>query len=157
MLEGKVISANDVQVVKLEGDIKIRFTEQAYEVQRHGAWIDLRSVEDYEYKKGDFFYINLGVNIKVPKGYEGLLAPRSSMFKNYGLIQTNSVGVIEDNYCGNNDVWMLPVYALKDGKITKGDRLCQFRTLKSMGHTHFTVVDDMEDCNRGGLGSTGKK
>ena len=138
-------------------NIKVRFTKEPYELQRHGAWIDLRAVEDYEYKAGDTLMIDLGVNIKFPEGNEGLLVVRSSTFKKYGIIQTNSIGIIEDNYCGNDDIWMLPVYALRDGKIKKGDRVCQFRVHKAMDDVNFTIVDDMGVPNRGGLGSTGRQ
>lgn len=138
-------------------NIKVRFTKEPYELERHGAWIDLRAVEDYGYKAGDTLMIDLGVNIKFPEGNEGLLVVRSSTFKKYGIIQTNSIGIIEDNYCGNDDVWMLPVYALRDGKIKKGDRVCQFRVHKVMDDVNFTIVDDMGVPNRGGLGSTGRQ
>lgn len=138
-------------------NIKVRFTKESYEIERHGAWIDLRAVEDYEYKVGDTFMIDLGVNIKLPEDNEGLLVVRSSTFKKYGIIQTNAIGIIEDNYCGNDDVWMLPVYALRDGKIKKGDRVCQFRVHKVMDDVNFTIVDDMGVPNRGGLGSTGRQ
>lgn len=138
-------------------NIKVRFTKESYEIERHGAWIDLRAVEDYEYKVGDALMIDLGVNIKFPEGNEGLLVVRSSTFKKYGIIQTNAIGIIEDNYCGNDDVWMLPVYALRDGKIKKGDRVCQFRVHKVMDDVNFTIVDDMGVPNRGGLGSTGRQ
>ena len=138
-------------------NIKVRFTKEPYELERHGAWIDLRAVEDYEYKAGDALMIDLGVNIKFPEGNEGLLVVRSSTFKKYGIIQTNAIGIIEDNYCGNDDIWMLPVYALRDGKIKKGDRVCQFRVHKVMDDVNFTIVDDMGVPNRGGLGSTGRQ
>ena len=138
-------------------NIKVRFTKEPYEIERHGAWIDLRAAQSYEYKKGDGFLINLGVNIKLPEGCEGLLVPRSSTFKNFGLIQANSVGIFEQEYCGNDDVWGMYVYATRDGKVIKGDRICQFRTLKMMDDAIFTIVDDMEDESRGGWGSTGQQ
>ena len=137
-------------------DIKVRFTNEPYELERHGAWIDLRAAKDYEYKAGDFMMIDLGVNIQFPKCHEGLLVVRSSTFKKFGIIQTNAIGIIEDNYCGNDDVWMLPAYALKDGKISKGDRICQFRVHKAMEDVNFNIVDDMGVENRGGWGSTGR-
>lgn len=137
-------------------DIKVRFTKEPYELERHGAWIDLRAVQDYEYKAGDAIMIDLGVNIQFPKGNEGLLAVRSSTFKKYGIIQTNAIGILEDDYCGNDDLWMLPAYALRDGKISKGDRICQFRVHKAMEDVNFNIVDDMGVPNRGGWGSTGR-
>ena len=140
-------------------DIKVRFTKEPYELERHGAWIDLRAAKDYEYKAGDFMMIDLGVNIQFPKGYEGLLTVRRSTlstFNKFGIIQTNAIGMLEDDYCGNADLWMLPAYALRDGKISKGDRICQFRVHKAMEDVNFNIVDDMGVPNRGGLGSTGR-
>lgn len=137
--------------------VRVRFTKQPYEIERHGAWIDLRAAQDYEYKKGDGFLIDLGVNIALPTGCEGLLVPRSSTFKNYGLIQANSVGVFEEEYCGNDDVWGMYVYATRDGSIKAGDRICQFRVLESMPNIDFLFVDDMGTKSRGGWGSTGKQ
>ena len=138
-------------------EIKVRFTKEPYEIERHGAWIDLRAAQDYEYKKGDGFLIDLGVNIKVPEGHEGIIAPRSSTFKKYGLIQANSIGIIEHEYCGNDDVWGMFVYATRDGKVAKGDRICQFRIQEMMGDVTFNFVDDMNEESRGGWGSTGQK
>ena len=63
-------------------------------------WIDLRSSEDVEMKQGDFHLIKLGVSMKIPEGYEAHIAPRSSTFKNFGIIQTNSMGVVDNTYSG---------------------------------------------------------
>ena len=122
-----------------------------------GDWIDLKSAVTYEYKKGDFFLVNLGVSMELPKGYEALLAPRSSTFKKYGLIQVNSFGVVDSSFCGNDDCWMLPVYALRDGRVEKNDRVAQFRILENQPKIEFEVVEHLNNKPRGGFGSTGIK
>ena len=122
-----------------------------------GDWIDLKSAVTYEYKKGDFFLVNLGVSMELPKGYEALLAPRSSTFKKYGLIVANSIGVIDNLYHSDDDVWMLPVYALRDGHINKNDRVAQFRILENQPKIEFEVVEHLNNKPRGGFGSTGVK
>ena len=122
-----------------------------------GDWIDLKSAVTYEYKKGDFFLVNLGVSMELPKGYEALLAPRSSTFKKYGLIVTNSIGIIDNLYHSDDDVWMLPVYALRDGHIEKNDRVAQFRIIENQPSIEFKVVDSLNNVSRGGFGSTGTK
>ncbi len=121
-----------------------------------GDWIDLRSAYDYELKQGESIYIHLGVSIKLPEGYEARLAPRSSTFKNFGITQTNSVGVVDESYCGDFDIWMLPVKAERDTIIKKNDRICQFRIDKKMPKVKIIEVENMEDESRGGFGSTGK-
>lgn len=120
-----------------------------------GEWCDLRCAEDVELKKGDFKYIDLGVSIALPAGYEAILAPRSSTFKRYGIIQTNGIGVLDFLYRGNDDRWMMPVYATRDTIIHKNDRICQFRIQECQLPLNIISVDSMEDESRGGLGSTG--
>lgn len=120
-----------------------------------GEWCDLRCAEDVELKKGDFKYIDLGVSIALPAGYEAILAPRSSTFKRYGIIQTNGIGVLDFLYRGNEDRWMMPVYATRDTVIHKNDRICQFRIQECQLPLNIIPVDNMEDESRGGLGSTG--
>lgn len=119
-------------------------------------WIDLRASEDVLLSKGDFKLIPLGVAIQLPEGYEAIVAPRSSTFKKYGIIQTNSVGVIDESYCGNDDQWYMPVYATRDTVIKKNTRICQFRIIKHQPELIFTEVDDLGNENRGGHGSTGE-
>ena len=121
-----------------------------------GDWIDLKSARDYTYKKGDFFMINLGISMELPKGYEALLLPRSSTFKKYGVLLVNSVGCIDNSYRGNDDVWMFPAYALRDGIIRKNDRIAQFRILKNQPTIEFETVTNLDNESRGGFGSTGR-
>lgn len=120
-------------------------------------WIDLRAAETVEMKAGEFKMISLGVAMELPEGYEAHMAPRSSTFKNYGIIQTNSVAVIDRSYCGDNDIWRYPAYALRDTKINVNDRICQFRIMKRQPNIEFLTVESLGNADRGGLGSTGKQ
>lgn len=129
-------------------------------LQRVGGksdWVDLRSRVDLAMKRGDFAIIPLGVAIELPHGYEALLAPRSSTFKRWGVIQTNSVGVIDETYCGDNDEWGLPVFAMIDTEIHKGDRLCQFRLIEHQPAFEVEVVEKLNNADRNGFGSTGER
>lgn len=130
---------------------------QKIEKIEKGDWIDLRSAYDEEFTAGEFGFIDLGVSIKIPKGYEAHLAPRSSTFKNYGILQVNSVGVIDESYAGDEDVWKMPVYATRNTVIKKNDRICQFRIIEKMHPITITEVEHMTDDPRGGFGSTGVK
>ncbi len=118
-------------------------------------WIDLRAAEDVTLKKGDFALIDLGVSMKIPDGYEAHLLPRSSTFKTWGIIQTNSMGVIDNSYCSSEDIWKMPVYATRDTKINVNDRICQFRIVKNQPVIEFNEVDTLDAKTRGGFGSTG--
>lgn len=139
-------------------DIKIRYLETGLveiKVAEIGDWIDLRSAETVCLYKGEKALLRLGVAMKLPDGYEAILAPRSSTFKNYGIIQTNGIGIIDSTYCGNNDEWMMPVLATREIMIHKNDRICQFRIQKKQPTIKFVVVDKLGDEDRGGFGSTG--
>lgn len=120
-------------------------------------WIDLYAAEDVEMQAGEFRIISLGVSMKLPAGYEAHVAPRSSTFKKWGILQTNGVGVIDETYCGENDIWGVPALAMKNTTIRKGDRIAQFRIMPKMQNTNFIQVEHMEDEDRGGFGSTGSR
>lgn len=122
-----------------------------------GDWIDLRAAETVELKNGEFKLISLGVSMKLPEGYEAHIVPRSSTFKNFGIIQTNHCGIVDNSYSGTNDVWRFPAYALKDTVIHKNDRICQFRIIEKMPEVVFEESDRLDETNRGGFGSTGIK
>lgn len=122
-----------------------------------GDWIDLRASVGGSFKSGDFALINLGVSMRLPDGYEAHIAPRSSTFKNWGIIQTNSFGVIDNSYSGTNDVWKMPCYFTRDTVIEPNDRICQFRIVKKMKPVSFTEVTELDNTDRGGFGSSGKK
>ena len=118
-------------------------------------WIDLRAAEEVMLKAGEFKNIPLGVAMRLPIGYEAHVVPRSSTFKNFGVIQTNHMGVIDETYCGNNDQWYFPAYALRDTVIHKGDRICQFRIMEHQPNIHFVEEAELKAPDRGGFGSTG--
>ena len=121
-----------------------------------GDWIDLRCAEDIDLKKGEFKMIPLGVAMELPKGYEAIVAPRSSTFKKYHIMQTNSIGIIDCSYNGDNDQWYMPVIAFEDSHINKNDRICQFRLLKNQDNVDFSAVTFLGNADRGGFGSTGR-
>ena len=120
-------------------------------------WIDLRASEDVELKAGEFKLIPLGVAMELPKGYEAHLVPRSSTFKNYGILQTNSCGIIDCSYCGDEDMWRMPVYATRDTVIHQNDRICQFRIVENQPKITFDEVKSLGNADRGGFGSTGRQ
>lgn len=120
-----------------------------------GDWIDLRASVGGSFKAGDFALIDLGVSMRLPDGYEAHIAPRSSTFKNYGIIQTNSIGIVDNSYSGTNDVWKMPCFFTRDAVIKPNDRICQFRIVKKMEPVSFTEVTELNSTDRGGFGSTG--
>lgn len=122
-----------------------------------GDWIDLRAAEDVELTKGECKLISLGVGMILPKGYEAHVVPRSSTLKNFGITQTNSMGVIDESYCGDNDQWKFPAKAERDTVIHKNDRICQFRIVEKQPELEFVEVEHLEDKDRGGFGSTGTR
>ena len=121
-----------------------------------GDWIDRRAAADLEFKAGEFKLIPLGVGMILPEGYEAHVAPRSSTYKNFGIIQTNSIGVIDNSYCGEKDEWKMAAYALRDTVIHKNDRICQFRIMEKQPEFEFVEVEHLKEESRGGFGSTGK-
>ena len=123
-------------------------------IDKKSDWIDLSAAETVVLKKGDFRLIHLGVAMKLPEGYEAHLAPRSSTFKNFKILQTNSVGVVDSSYCGKGDWWKMPVYATEDVTIKKGSRIAQFRILKKQPVLSFEE-GELDGADRGGFGSTG--
>ena len=125
------------------------------EAIEQGDWIDLRAAETILIVKGEFKYIPLGVAIQLPEGYEAIVAPRSSLFKRRGIIMTNSIGIIDESYCGDGDQWRFPAYATRETIIPKGERNCQFRIVKHQPEIEFEIVDTLGNPDRGGYGSTG--
>lgn len=122
-----------------------------------GDWTDLRSAEDVTIKKGEWRLIDLGISMELPEGYEAIMAARSSLFKNTGLIVTNAIGVIDHSYCGPEDHWKLSVYATRDTEVHKNDRIAQFRIQRIQPEVFFKTVDKLNNPNRNGFGSTGNK
>lgn len=139
--------------------IKIKyFTDQIQHLRYIGGksdWIDLRAAEEVELKAGEFRLIPLGIAMELPAGYEAHVVPRSSTFKNFGVIQTNSMGIIDETYCGDNDQWFFPAYAFRDTVIRVNDRICQFRIMKHQPELVFEETPQLLNSDRGGHGSTG--
>ena len=140
--------------------IKIKYFSDKIEkltyIDGKSDWIDLRAADDIILKKGEFKLIPLGVAMQLPKGYEAHVVPRSSTFKNFGIIQTNHQGVIDCSYCGDNDQWYMPVLAVRDTQIHINDRICQFRIMENQPKLIFQEVEHLDAVDRGGFGSTGK-
>lgn len=126
-------------------------------IDNKSDWIDLRSAERVELKKGEFKLIHLGVAMQLPEGYEAHIAPRSSTYKNFGVIQANSVGVVDESYCGPDDWFFFPAIAMRDTVIEPNDRICQFRIMKHQPKIIFEETKELNNNNRGGHGSTGKQ
>lgn len=121
-----------------------------------GDWIDLRTAEEVTLKQGEVTLIPLGVAMELPSGYEALIIPRSSTFLKHGIIQTNSVGLIDETYCGDNDEWKFPALAVRDTVIFKNTRICQFRIIEHQPAISFYEVQHLNGNDRGGFGSTGE-
>lgn len=137
--------------------IKVKYLTDLKEivVSEKGDWVDLRCAEDTYMKAGEFKLIPLGVAMELPKGYEAFVVPRSSTYAKWGIIQTNSVGIIDESYKGDNDQWHFPALALRDTVIHKNDRICQFRIVEHQTPLLLNFVKELGNKNRGGLGSTG--
>lgn len=141
-------------------DIKIRYTREGMDKVvgiTGGDWIDLRCAEDTHMMTGDYKLIPLGVAMELPKGYEALVIPRSSTFNKYHILMANSVGLIDESYCGSNDEWKFPAFAIRPTFIPKNTRICQFRIIAHQPIINLFEVDELSDTDRGGIGSTGDK
>lgn len=142
-------------------NIKVKFRNkicQEFEyIDGKSDWIDLRAAQTVRFKPLEFKLIDLGFAMQLPSGYEAYVVPRSSTYKNFGIIQANSVGIIDNSYCGNDDYWMFPAIALKPTVVNEGDRICQFRISRKMDKVSFEKVNFLSNINRGGFGSTGIK
>lgn len=139
-------------------EIKIKYIRDVEPIKllECGDWIDLRAAEEIDIKAGEYKMIPLGVAMELPKGYEALMLPRSSTFKKYGVILANSMGVIDESYCGDTDEWMFLAYAVRDTKIPKNERICQFRITEHQPSVNIVKVEALGNKNRGGIGSTGR-
>ena len=141
-------------------EIKVHYLSEEIEELRYidgkSDWIDLRSARNISLKKGEFCLIPLGIAVELPAGYEAHIVPRSSTFKNFGIIQTNSMGIIDETYCGDGDQWHFPAYALRDTEIHVNDRICQFRIMEHQPALTFVKTERLAGQDRGGFGSTGK-
>ena len=138
-------------------EVKIKYFSDIEKIKefKYGDWIDLRAAEDVELKAGEFKIIKLGVGMKLPYGWEAHVAPRSSTYKNFGIICANSFGIIDNSYCGDEDEWGFPAIALRDTVIHKNDRICQFRVVEKQPSIDFVEVEHLDKVSRGGFGSSG--
>ena len=141
--------------------IKIKYFTDKIEklayIDGKSDWIDLRASEEVTLKQGEFALVPLGVAMELPKGYEAHIVPRSSTYKNFGVIQANHCGVVDGSYCGDTDMWRMPVIAMRDTQIHVNDRICQFRIMKNQPEILFEEVEHLEGKDRGGFGTTGKQ
>lgn len=139
--------------------VKVKYFDEACKIEKivQGDWIDLRCEKNIGYGKGQHLLVPLGIAMEIPEGYEAHLAPRGSTFKNFGFLQTNSVGIIDNSYCGDNDKWFMSVFCTRPGMISKGDRVCQFRIIEKMDELEIEEVEVLGNEDRGGHGSTGVK
>lgn len=141
--------------------IKIKYFSDEIEklcyVDGKSDWIDLRAAKEVEMKKGDWVLIPLGVAMELPKGYEAHIVPRSSTYKNFGIIQANHMGVVDESYCGDQDQWHFSALAVRDTVIHVNDRICQFRIMEHQPQIVFDEVENLGNSSRGGFGSTGKQ
>lgn len=130
-------------------------TVDEIKVIENGDWHDLRAAEDVKLKKGEYKLISLGVAMKLPDNCEAHIVPRSSTYKNFHVLQTNHMGVIDNSYSGDEDIWFFPAYAMEDTEIHFNDRICQFRIIDKQPKIDFNRVETLGGKNRGGCGSTG--
>ncbi|MCI8780331.1 MAG: dUTP diphosphatase [Lachnospiraceae bacterium] len=141
--------------------IKVKYFSNEIEklayIDGKSDWIDLRASEEVSLKQGEFKLIPLGVAMELPEGYEAHIVPRSSTYKNFGIIQANHCGIVDGSYCGDNDMWKMPVIAMRDTQIHVNDRICQFRIMENQPKLCFEEVEHLEGADRGGFGSTGKQ
>ena len=148
------------RIYLLKQTIRIKYFTDKIEkltyIDGKSDWIDLRAAEDVSLKKGEFALIPLGIAMELPQGYEAHVVPRSSTFKNFGVIQTNHMGVIDESYCGDNDQWFMPVLAIRDTEIHVNDRICQFRIMEHQPVISFEECNTLNGTDRGGFGSTGR-
>jgi dUTP pyrophosphatase len=139
--------------------IKIKYLRDIEKIKSIsvGDWIDLRAAETVRINPGEYKAVPLGVAMELPKGYEALIAPRSSTFKRYSVMLANSIGIVDESYKGDNDEWHFLAYATTYTTIPKGERICQFRIIKHQPKIKLKEVKTLGNPNRGGIGSTGRK
>ena len=124
--------------------------------QSYGDWTDLATSEEVCLGRGEYKNIPLGVSMELPAGYYAEVLPRSSTFKNWGILMVNSMGIIDNDYCGDDDIWNFAALATHYVKIPKGTRIAQFRIVKKGEPLEFAPVESLGNANRGGFGTSGK-
>ena len=145
--------------MQVEAKLKIKYHVKELEKLRYidgkSDWIDLRVAENVSMKQGEYRLISMGISVEIPKGYEMLIVPRSSAYKNFGILQTNAMGVVDESFCGDNDIIHMPILAMRDTEIHINDRIGQFRLMPHQPEVHFIEVDHLDNEDRGGFGTTG--
>lgn len=146
--------------MQVEAKLKIKYHVKELEKLRYidgkSDWIDLRVAENVSMKQGEYRLISMGISVEIPKGYEMLIVPRSSAYKNFGILQTNAMGVVDESFCGDNDIIHMPILAMRDTEIHINDRIGQFRLMPHQPEVHFIEVDHLDNEDRGGFGTTGR-
>lgn len=124
----------------------------------NGDWIDLSAAENCIINPGEYREISLGISMELPEGTFAMVVPRSSTYKKYHIILANSVGIIDQAYKGDNDIWRFPALNVSNtaSYIAKGDRIAQFMIFNKGETVAFDKVDSLGNVDRGGIGSTGK-
>ena len=144
----------------MEAKLKIKYHVKELEKLRYidgkSDWIDLRVAENVSMKQGEYRLISMGISVEIPKGYEMLIVPRSSAYKNFGILQTNAMGVVDESFCGDKDIIHMPILAMRDTELHINDRIGQFRLMPHQPEVHFIEVDHLDNEDRGGFGTTGK-
>ena len=138
-------------------EIKLKYLRdiEPLPIIEQGDWQDLRVAEDVDLEKGEFAIIPLGIAMELPENCEAIIAPRSSTYKKYKIIQANSIGIVDNSYNGDNDEWCLPVIAMEKTHLSKNDRICQFRVFANQDKIDYKVVESLGNEDRKGFGSTG--
>ena len=146
--------------MQVEAKLKIKYHVKELEklcyIDGKSDWIDLRVAENVSMKQGEYRLISMGISVEIPKGYEMLIVPRSSAYKNFGILQTNAMGVVDESFCGDNDIIHMPILAMRDTEIHINDRIGQFRLMPHQPEVHFIEVDHLDNEDRGGFGTTGR-
>ena len=146
--------------MQVEAKLKIKYHVKELEklcyIDGKSDWIDLRVAENVSMKQGEYRLISMGISVEIPKGYEMLIVPRSSAYKTFGILQTNAMGVVDESFCGDNDIIHMPILAMRDTEIHINDRIGQFRLMPHQPEVHFIEVDHLDNEDRGGFGTTGK-
>ena len=192
MIKYQILPINSGKKINIQKTMKLKIKYKVNDEGQYihnclkGDWVDLIAAQSYElhpsqadtlksktvdgvsskYRNvtSEVTYIKLGIAMELPKGFEAIVAPRSSTPKNFGIVCANSIGIIDNSYCGNNDIWRMPVLAMEDTFIPFNDRIAQFRFMPRMQYCdkkfkfgiNFVQTDDLGTEDRGGFGSSGK-
>lgn len=145
-----------------EPTIEVKYHDGASKLGEdvHGVMCDMAASETVELMQGECKVIPLGVSMKLQDGCWGLLVPRSSTCLKHGIMMANSVGIVEPDYCGDDDVWGFVAYAIRDTVIEAGTRIAQFMPVPltvKWDAVKFKEPDEWPYSNRGGYGSTGER